>query len=159
MEKITPGDIRYAGLAEKRFNKRYAGKPEYICLPTSTQEVVEAVQEAVSSKRRPVVRSGGHCLEGFVADPTVQVLIDVSLLNNIYYDAERAAFTIEAGATVGEMYRRLFLGWGVILPAGEPRCSLVYALLQGKLSAAAAGESEMGSATCVLSCLVHKGSE
>lgn len=118
MEKITPDDIRYADLAEKRFNKRFTGKPEYIRLPTSTREVVEAVQEAVSSKRRLVVRSGGHCLEGFVSDPAVQVLIDISLMTNVYYDAERSAFTVEGGATVSDMHRRLFLGWGVVLPAG-----------------------------------------
>lgn len=119
MEKIIPGDIRYADLAAKRFNKRFTGKPEYIRLPSSTLDVVEAVQEAVSSKRRLVVRSGGHCLEGFVSDPAVQVLIDMSLMTGIHYDTERLAFMIEAGATVGDMYRRLFLGWGVVLPAGE----------------------------------------
>lgn len=119
MEKITPGDIRYSDLAGKRFNKRFEGKPEYVCLPASTQDVVQAVQEAVNNKRRPVVRSGGHCLEGFVSDPAVQVLIDISLMTGVYYDAEKAAFAVEAGATVGEMYRRLFLGWGVVLPAGE----------------------------------------
>lgn len=119
MEKITPGDIRYADLAAKRFNKRYTGKPECIQLPRSTNDVIDAVQEAVNSKRRVVVRSGGHCLEGFVADPAVQVLIDTSLMTAIYFDAERAAFVVEAGATVGETYRQLFLGWGVVLPAGE----------------------------------------
>src|SRR5690349_7868903 len=76
MKKITPNDTRYADLAGKRFNKRFSGKPEYIRIPESTNEVVEAVQEAVNGKRRLVVRSGGHCLEGFVADPAVQVLID-----------------------------------------------------------------------------------
>ncbi|UPK68707.1 FAD-dependent oxidoreductase [Chitinophaga filiformis] len=119
MEKIIPSDIRYSDLAGKRFNKRFTGKPEYVCLPESTRDVVQAVQEAVNSKRRPVVRSGGHCLEGFVSDPAVQVLIDISLMTGVYYDAEKAAFAVEAGATVGEMYRRLFLGWGVVLPAGE----------------------------------------
>ncbi|MGO4294332.1 FAD-dependent oxidoreductase [Chitinophaga sp. RAB17] len=119
MEKITPGDIRYSDLADKRFNKRFTAKPEYIYLPTSTKEVVAAVQEAVDSKRRLVVRSGGHCLEGFVTDPSVQVLIDMSLMADIRYDEKQSSFLVEAGATVGEMYRRLFLGWGVVLPAGE----------------------------------------
>lgn len=119
MEKIIPGDVRYRDLAAKRFNKRFTGKPDYIRLPTTTKEVVAAVQEAVDSKRRLVVSSGGHCLEGFVADPAVQVLIDMSLMTNIYYDGEKSAFAVEAGATVGEMYRRLFLGWGVVIPAGE----------------------------------------
>ncbi|SIO39099.1 FAD-binding oxidoreductase [Chitinophaga niabensis] len=119
MEKITPKDLRYPDLAGKRFNKRFTGKPEYIRLPTTTQEVIAAVQEAVTSKKRLVVRSGGHCLEGFVSDPAVQVLLDMSLMTDIHYDTERSAFAVEAGATVGEMYRRLFLGWGVVLPAGE----------------------------------------
>lgn len=119
MENITPNDIRYADLVAKRFNKRFAGKPEYICLPPSTEEVVEAVQAATDSNRRLVVRSGGHCLEGFVSDPSAQVLIDLSLMTAISYDTEKSAFAVEAGATVGEMYRRLFLGWGVVLPAGE----------------------------------------
>ncbi|PYF72651.1 FAD-dependent oxidoreductase [Pedobacter nutrimenti] len=119
MEKISAEDIRYPDLAGKRFNKRFSGKPEYIQLVHSTEEVMQAVQEAVSTKRRLVVRSGGHCLEGFVSDPAVQVLIDMSLMTCIDYDTERSAFVVEAGATVGEMYRRLFLGWGVVLPAGE----------------------------------------
>ena len=29
------------------------------------------------------------------------------------------AFAVEAGTTLGEVYRRLFLGWGVVLPAGQ----------------------------------------
>lgn len=119
MIKITPNDIRYPDLQGKRFNKRFTGKPDYIHLPESTIEVVEAVQEAVNAKQRLVVRSGGYCLEGFVADPAVKVVIDMSLMANISYDGERSAFAVEAGATVGETYHRLFLGWGVVLPAGE----------------------------------------
>ncbi|MBO9636483.1 MAG: FAD-binding oxidoreductase, partial [Chitinophagaceae bacterium] len=79
MEKITPADIRYPDLANKRFNKRFSGKPDHIFLPQSTREVVEAVQDAVDNKQRVTVRSGGHCLEGFVSDPAVKVLIDMSL--------------------------------------------------------------------------------
>ncbi|WP_276485413.1 FAD-dependent oxidoreductase [Paraflavitalea pollutisoli] len=119
MEKITPADHRYADLAAKRFNKRYTGKPEYIVLPTSTAAVVQALQEVVDSQRRPVVRSGGHCLEGFVADPTAQVVIDMQLMTAIEFDTTKGAFVVDAGVTVGELYRRLFLGWGVFLPAGE----------------------------------------
>ena len=119
MEKITSSDIRYPDLASKRFNKRFAGKPDQIYLPASVNDVMEAVQEAVNNKLRLVVRSGGHCLEGFVSDPSVQVIIDMSLMTNIYYDAAKSAIAVEAGATVGEMYRRLFLNWGLFLPAGE----------------------------------------
>ncbi|QEC44828.1 FAD-dependent oxidoreductase [Pseudobacter ginsenosidimutans] len=119
MEKITPADIRYPDLASKRFNKRFSGKPDHIYLPSSVDDVLEAVQDAVDNKLRLVVRSGGHCLEGFVSDPAVQVIMDMCLMTNIYYDATKSAIAVEAGATVGEMYRRLFLKWGLFLPAGE----------------------------------------
>lgn len=119
MEKITADDIRYNDLANKRFNKRFQGKPEYIVLPETTEDVIDALQEAIDENKRPVVRSGGHCLEGFVSDPAVQVVIDTSLMTTVDYDAEKKAFIIEAGVTVGEMYRQLFLKWGVVLPAGE----------------------------------------
>jgi uncharacterized protein YndB with AHSA1/START domain len=118
-QKITPDDPRYAELQQKRFNKRFSGKPDYVRLVSSTVEVVEALQEAVRDKRRVVVRSGGHCLEGFVSDPAVQVVIDTSLMTALTYDAQMGAFAVEAGATLGEVYRKLFLGWGVTLPAGE----------------------------------------
>ena len=118
-EKVAPGDPRYADLVRRGFNKRFAGKPDYVRLVGSTEQVVEAVQEAVRNDLRVVARSGGHCLEGFVADPAVRVVIDTSLMSDVYYDPERRAFAIEAGATLGEAYRRLFLGWGVTIPAGE----------------------------------------
>ena len=85
---------------------------------TSTVQVVDAVQDAVRQNLRVAVRSGGHCLEAFVADPTVRVVIDTSLMTNVHYDAAMGAFAVECGATLGELYRTLFLGWGVTLPAG-----------------------------------------
>ena len=88
-------------------------------LVTSTAEVVAAVQEAVGEGLRLAVRGGGHCLEGFVADPAVRVLIDTSLMTGVWFDPRMGAFAVEAGTTLGELYRRLFLGWGVTLPAGE----------------------------------------
>jgi hypothetical protein len=117
-DKIGPDDPRYAGLVNRGFNKRFSGKPDYVRLPGSTGQVVEALQEAVTGKLRVTARSGGHCLEGFVADPAVRVLIDTSLMDRVYYDADMGAIAVEAGATLGEMYRKLALGWGVTVPAG-----------------------------------------
>ena len=118
-DKVGPDDPRYADLVRRGFNKRFTGRPDYVRLVTTTEQVVDAVQQAVRDKARVVVRSGGHCLEGFVADPAVRVVIDTSLMTGVYYDSRMAAFAVEAGATVGEAYRRLFLGWGVTIPAGE----------------------------------------
>jgi FAD/FMN-containing dehydrogenase len=40
------------------------------------------------------------------------------LITSIYYDPDMGAFAVESGATLGEVYRKLFLGWGVTIPAG-----------------------------------------
>ncbi len=118
-DRIGPDDPRYGDLVGKRFNKRFAGEPDYVRLVGSTEQVVDALKDAVREKLRVVVRSGGHCLEGFVADPAVRVVIDTSLMTGVHYDPDMGAFAVEAGTTVGEMYRKLALGWGVTVPAGE----------------------------------------
>ncbi|MDQ6635125.1 MAG: FAD-binding oxidoreductase [Gemmatimonadota bacterium] len=117
--RIEPDDPRYRAVVDKRFNKRFYASPDYVRLVSTTEEVVTAVGEAVKEGRRLVVTSGGHCLEGFVSDPEVRVIIDVSPMKRVYYDAERRAVAIEAGATVGEAFRALFENWGVVVPLGE----------------------------------------
>jgi aclacinomycin oxidase len=116
---IGPGDPRYLAVVEKRFNKRFRGRPDYVRLVRSTDEIVSAVEEAVRERRRLAVTSGGHCLEGFVSDPAVRVIIDVSPMKRVYYDAEVGAVAVEAGATVGETFRALFDAWGTVIPLGE----------------------------------------
>jgi aclacinomycin oxidase len=118
-DRIGPGDPRYRAVVDKRFNKRFNARPDYVRLVSSTEQVISAVDDAVSEGRRLVVTSGGHCLEGFVSDPEVRVIIDVSPMKRVYYDAERAAVGVEAGATVGEVFQALFDAWGVVLPLGE----------------------------------------
>ena len=49
--KIGPDDPRYAALVGRGFNKRFAGKPDYVRLVHSTDEVIDAVQEAVREGR------------------------------------------------------------------------------------------------------------
>jgi FAD/FMN-containing dehydrogenase len=117
--RLRPGDPRYSAVVEKRFNKRFDPKPDYVRLVGSTDEVISAVEEALSEGRRLAVTSGGHCLEGFVSDPAVQVIIDVSPMKQVYYDAAMGAIAVEAGATVGETLQALFDTWGVVLPLGE----------------------------------------
>jgi aclacinomycin oxidase len=117
--QIGPDDPRYLAVIDKRFNKRFRASPDYVRLVSSTDQVVGAVQDAVSEGRRLVVTSGGHCLEGFVSDPDVRVIIDVSPMKRVYYDAERRAVAVEAGATVGDTFRALFEAWRVVIPLGE----------------------------------------
>jgi aclacinomycin oxidase len=118
-DRIPPDDPRYRAVVDKRFNKRFVAAPDYVRLARSTEDVVAAVGDAVREDRRVVVTSGGHCLEGFVSDPEVKVVVDVSPMKRIAFDAERAAIVVEAGATVGETFRALAERWGVVLPLGE----------------------------------------
>src|SRR5258705_5529390 len=120
--KVGPGDPRSADPARRGFNQRFSGRPDYVRLVGSTADVVEAVQDAVREKARVVVRSGGHCLEGFVADPAVRVVVDTSLMADVSYDAERRAFVVEAGATNGPPDPKLFPGWRGALPPGRGPC-------------------------------------
>ena len=117
--KAGPDDPRYRGTVDKRFNKRFRAQPDYVQLVTSTDQVVSAVGEAVKEGSRLVVTSGGHCLEGFVSDPEVRAIIDISPMKRVYHDAEMRAVAVEAGATVGETFRALFEMWGGVIPLGE----------------------------------------
>jgi aclacinomycin oxidase len=113
------GDPRYQAVVDKHFNKRFSASPDYVRLVSSTDQAISAVEEAVSEGRRLAVTTGGHCLEGFVSDPDVRVIIDVSPMKRVYYDPARNAVAVEAGATVGETFRALFDTWGTVIPLGE----------------------------------------
>jgi hypothetical protein len=117
--RVGPDDPRYLAVVDRQFNKRFHPSPDYVRVVSSPDQVVSAVQDAVNEGRRLAVTSGGHCLEGFVSDPDVRVIIDVSPMKRIYYDAQRRAIAVEAGATVGETFRALFEQWGVVIPLGE----------------------------------------
>nr|CAQ52629.1 FAD-dependent oxidoreductase [Streptomyces violaceoruber] len=114
---VLPGDPRYADLA-RGWNARFVGTPEAVRLPVVPEQVVDAVQDAVSTGRRIAVRSGGHCFEDFVADPAVRIVLDMSLLTDIRWDPEMGAVEIQAGTQLGEVNRTLFKRWGVALPGG-----------------------------------------
>ncbi|MER6006546.1 FAD-binding protein [Nonomuraea angiospora] len=115
---VRPGDIRYDQLLRGN-NFRFVGRPDEIRVAGSTEQVVRAVQEAVRSGRRVAVRSGGHCFENFTADPAVRMLLDLSPMDAVGYDAGRRAFSVQPGAPLGHVYRTLLTGWGVTIPGGS----------------------------------------
>ena len=117
--RIGPEDPRYRVVLEKRFNRRFSATPDYVRLAGSIGDVIAAVEDAVREDRRLVVTTGGHCLEGFVSDPEVRVILDVSPMNRIYADPRLGAVAVEAGATVGETFRALAETWGTVIPLGE----------------------------------------
>ncbi|MFH8348271.1 FAD-dependent oxidoreductase [Streptomyces sp. NPDC018045] len=115
---LGPRDPRYASLTRRGCNGRFVGKPDHVHVVSTTEQVVAAVRQAVRDGKRIAVRSGGHCFENFVDDPSVTALIDTSPMRAVSYDATRRAFAVQPGALLGEVYRALFLGWGVTIPAG-----------------------------------------
>ncbi len=117
-EKIRPNDARYQDLVRRGQNQRFVGKPEYARVIRSTEDAVQAVQEAVRTGKRIAVRGGGHCFEDFVDSSDIEVLLDMSTYNEVTFDTRYNAFSIGAGAILETVYRKLFYGWGVTLPAG-----------------------------------------
>lgn len=114
---VRPGDPQYADLISG-YNQRFIGRPEYVRVVGSASQVVQAVNEAVRAGKRVAVRSGGYCFENFVADPAVQVVIDMSTMKAISFDPLRRAVMVEAGALIADVYKVLFTRWGVVIPAG-----------------------------------------
>ncbi|WP_344670164.1 FAD-binding protein [Catenulispora yoronensis] len=114
---VTPADARYPALTEG-YNHRFVGTPDEVWLVRDTAQVVAAVENAVATGRRVAVRSGGHCFEDFTTTPDIRLLIDVSGLDHVGFDAERRAFVVGAGARLEKVYRSLHAGWGVTIPGG-----------------------------------------
>ncbi|MGW4065089.1 FAD-binding protein [Amycolatopsis sp. NPDC004747] len=114
---VSAGDPRYPSVVEG-YNHRFTGSPDYVRFVGSTAQVVEAVTEAVAAGKRLAVRSGGHCFEDFTSSSAVKALIDLSPMNAVYFDERMGAFAVEGGATLLQVYRALFHGWGVTIPAG-----------------------------------------
>jgi len=115
---VTADDPRYDYLRDRGCNRRLASRPKVIHQVFTAQQTEEAVAESVAASRRITVRSGGHCLESLVDRADVASLIDVSRLNSVYYDPEHAAFSVESGAQLGDIYKQLYLGYGVVVPGG-----------------------------------------
>ena len=117
--EVNPGDPLYRELQLRGYNRRFVGTPERVFVVGDTDQVVNAVDAVVASGKKLAVRSGGHCTEGFVDDPSVQCVIDLGQMDSVYYDRRRRAFAVEAGATLGRVYQALDMRWGVTLPGGS----------------------------------------
>jgi FAD/FMN-containing dehydrogenase len=114
--KVTPNDPRYPTLV-RGFNLRWVGKPAYVQVCGSPEQVRDAVQTALDAKRRVTVRSGGHCYEDFVSRNDGGVIIDVSPLNGVY--REEDLYCVESGCILWNVYTQLYKEYAVTLPAGS----------------------------------------
>ena len=116
--RVDKDDRRYETLV-RGFNLRWVGRPSYIEVCGDTQQVVRTVQEAVDRNLRITVRSGGHCYENFAVGNDGGVIVDMAGMNGVYYDRERRAYCVEAGATLWHVYWTLYKEYGRALPGGS----------------------------------------
>ncbi|MET9442745.1 FAD-binding oxidoreductase [Streptomyces sp. NPDC006610] len=114
---VTPGDKRYQDMV-RGYNQRWTAAPEAVCLAETTAQVRAVVQRAVLQGKRLTVRSGGHCHEDWVYNSDVDVVLDMSKMNKVYFDAEKNAVCVETGAQLLNVYERMYRSWGVTIPAG-----------------------------------------
>jgi hypothetical protein len=114
---ITAGDSRYLDLMTGN-NVRFVAKPDYVRIIGSAKDAVSAVRDAVRAGKKVSIRSGGHCFADFVCNPSVEVILDLSTMTDVYYDPKMKAFAVEPGARLLNVYEKLFKGWGVTIPGG-----------------------------------------
>jgi FAD/FMN-containing dehydrogenase len=114
---ITPADQQYPDLI-RALNARFVASPARVCVVDAPAQIAPLVNAAVSNGKRLTVRSGGHCYEDFVYDNDTDVIIDLTNMNRIYYDQARNAIAIESGATLLDVYEKLYQTWGVVIPGG-----------------------------------------
>jgi FAD/FMN-containing dehydrogenase len=116
---IGRDDPRYGAMV-RGFNQRWVGQPRRVAVCRSAEQARDAVARALQDGLRITVRSGGHCYENFVSGNDGGVILDVSPLSGVYRDPENDRYCVEAGATLWNVYGRLYkeLG-GVTLPGGS----------------------------------------
>ncbi len=114
---VGPNDPRYSELVVGH-NRRWVATPDSVHLVGTTNQVRHVVQEAIRAGKRVSIRSGGHCYADFVYNSAAELIIDLSLMDQVYYDPKRKAFAVESGAQLGRIYETLFKGWDVTIPGG-----------------------------------------
>ena len=93
-------------------------------------DVARCVRWATTNGIRLAARSGGHSYGGY---STVQggLVVDVSRIDGVALAADHRTATVGAGATLGEVYDRLYAAGHVTIPAGSCRTVGVAGLTLG----------------------------
>ena len=117
---LDPNSPQFVGLTQG-FNRRWlAPNCEMILVPLTEAGAQAALTKAIAwGPGRFRVRGGGHCYEDFVFSAQTQALIDVSLLNEVGFDARQGVYYAQSGGTNWDLYRQLYWRYGLTLPTGS----------------------------------------
>ncbi|XP_061339715.1 berberine bridge enzyme-like 21 [Gastrolobium bilobum] len=96
-------------IRNSRFNTTSAPKPLIIVTPLQKSHVQGSVICAKSIRVQIKIRSGGHDYEGvsYVSDEPF-IILDMFNLRSISVDIENEVAVVQAGATLGELYYRIW---------------------------------------------------
>ncbi|XP_012569354.1 berberine bridge enzyme-like 21 [Cicer arietinum] len=93
-----------------RFNKTTTPKPLIIVTPKTPSHIQSTVICSKSLNLQIKIRSGGHDYEGlsYVSSQSPFIILDMFNLRTINVDIEREQAYIQTGATLGEVYYRIY---------------------------------------------------
>ncbi|KAL4019414.1 hypothetical protein IC575_018159 [Cucumis melo] len=113
---FDPTNISYSSLLRAyirnaRFNTSSTPKPTFIITPLHESHLQFTLICAKSSALHIRIRSGGHDFEGLSyasVSPSPFILIDMFNLRSIAVDLQSRSAWVQAGATLGELYYRIW---------------------------------------------------
>ena len=110
----TPNNASYSSVLESyirnlRFNESYTRKPYLIITALHVSHVQQAILCAQKHNLQMKIRSGGHDYEGvsYVAEVPFFIL-DLFNLRTINVDIKTETAWVQAGATLGEVFYRIY---------------------------------------------------
>ncbi len=113
---VRPGDAGYAQVRELPNARHIDRQPALIARCTDDDDIVIAIDYAVSRDEPIAIRSGGHAIDG-EAMPDGAFVIDTSPMKEITVDPGTGVTTIGAGVLLGEMDAAT-QQHGFVVPAG-----------------------------------------
>ena len=112
---LTPGDEGYARIRAP-YNAMQIDRPGLIAQCAGTADVIDAVNFARSNGLEVAVRGGGHSVAG-LSSSDGGMLLDLSLMNGVFVDADARLARVQGGALWGDVDRETQLH-GLAAPGG-----------------------------------------
>lgn len=104
---FLPWRTDYSSLSTENWSQTAWAEPSCIVQPVDTQEVKQVVQTLTDHDVYFAIRSGGHSPSPLAANINNGVLIDLSMFNQVHYDAANHVAIIGTGAKWDYVYSQL----------------------------------------------------